>query len=87
MQKTCRGTAKNLTYSNLPVSTLHLPYHGKRIFLKYYTQCLERCMTKKGATKVAWSAVKRKYYKKNGIWVAFADDNDFDTTTTNSDTE
>ncbi|AKN80573.1 Cation transporter protein A [Perigonia lusca single nucleopolyhedrovirus] len=66
----------------LPKSTQHLPYNGKRIFLKFYNRGLKMTRSDVHATQLAWIAVKRKYYKHNGQWVPYADDNEFDTTTT-----
>ncbi|QHB21696.1 ChaB-2 [Artaxa digramma nucleopolyhedrovirus] len=71
----------NLTFNDLPLSTRHLPFHGKRIFLKFYTKSVSMHMSKSDACTVAWAAVKRKYYKNNNHqWIAYADDNEFDTT-------
>ncbi|ACO53481.1 chaB [Euproctis pseudoconspersa nucleopolyhedrovirus] len=75
-------------YNNLPPSTRRLPFHAKRIFLKFYTKSLSMRMSKEDAIKIAWSAVKRKYYKNNNRqWVAYVDDNEFDTTTSDDDDE
>ncbi|AGR56800.1 Chab-2 [Hemileuca sp. nucleopolyhedrovirus] len=75
-----------ITFSDLPKSTLSLPYHGKRIFLKFYTKSIQLCMSKKAASRIAWKAVKRKYYKTpNGTWKPYDDSNSFDTTCTSSD--
>jgi cation transport regulator ChaB len=73
----------NLT--ELPPSTRNLPYHGKRIFMKFFNRALKKYNSDKEATKVAWQAVKRKYYKHNDQWLSRPDANDEDTTTTSSD--
>ncbi|ADB84394.1 ChaB2 [Apocheima cinerarium nucleopolyhedrovirus] len=74
-----------VSMQNLPQSTQSLPFHGKRIFHKYYVKSLNMNISTNDAAKVAWSAVRRKYYKSGGLWVPFVDDNEFDTTSCSSD--
>ncbi|AKC91712.1 chaB2 [Lambdina fiscellaria nucleopolyhedrovirus] len=69
-----------MNFQNLPLSARQLPYNGKRIYIKFYNKTLKMCRFDEAAHNVAWTAVKRKYYKRKGQWVAFADANDYDTT-------
>lgn len=70
------------------VNSQSLPYHAKRIYIKFYERAKQIYGSDKIACRVAWSAVKRKYYQlRNGKWVPYADDNDFDTTTTDSESD
>nr|WUR10805.1 chaB3 [Calliteara abietis nucleopolyhedrovirus] len=76
-----------LNVFNLPKPVKLLPHQGQRIFVKFYTRATKMGICAEAAYKIAWSAVKRKYYKANGRWVPYTDDNDFDTTPSNSDDE
>lgn len=65
--------------------------------MKAFNNALKTYDTEEAAYRVAWAAVKRKYYKnKNGRWVSYANANSYDTTsssksdsstTTESDTD
>ncbi|AAG53795.1 unknown [Helicoverpa armigera nucleopolyhedrovirus] len=73
--------------SDLPSTVQHLPYHGKRIFLKVFNRAIETYRDESTAFRVAWSAVKRKYVKMGTRWVARADANEHDTTTDDDETD
>ncbi|AUV65374.1 ChaB-like [Alphabaculovirus myunipunctae] len=68
--------------TSLPTSTHNLPYNGKRIYLKFFNRAYEKYGNEATAAKIAWQAVKRKYYKRNDEWIVRADANEYDTTTT-----
>ncbi|AHH82627.1 ChaB2 [Buzura suppressaria nucleopolyhedrovirus] len=76
---------KLLTLQNLPQSVTHLPYHGKRIFIKFYNKSIDLDISPMGAYRIAWSAVRKKYYKHNSVWVPYANANDYDTTSSEDD--
>ncbi|AWW14402.1 ChaB2 [Hyposidra talaca nucleopolyhedrovirus] len=78
---------KLLTLQNLPQSVAHLPHHGKRIFLKFYNKSIDLDISPMGAYRIAWSAVRRKYYKRDGVWVPYANANDYDTTSSEDDND
>ncbi|AAL01826.1 unknown [Spodoptera litura nucleopolyhedrovirus] len=73
--------------SELPKSVDKLPYHGKRIFMKVFNSAHEQYGNEQSAFRAAWSAVKRKYIKRKGRWVARRDANDYDTTDTDTTTD
>ncbi|QWO71583.1 ChaB2 [Orgyia pseudotsugata single capsid nuclopolyhedrovirus] len=76
---------QSITISDLPRLTHTLPFHGRRIFLKFYNRGMRMGLSKQAANRVAWVAVKKKYYKIDGCWLPYADDNYFDTTSSDSD--
>ncbi|AXS67711.1 chaB-like protein [Cryptophlebia peltastica nucleopolyhedrovirus] len=71
--------------SELPSAVKRLPYNGRRIYMKFFNRAYKNYKSKVSANSIAWSAVKRKYYKKNYRWLAYTNDNDFDTTDTEND--
>jgi len=49
----------------------NLPHHAQEIFKEAFNASLEEYKNEETAFKVAWSAVKNKYYKdKDGNWTA-----------------
>ncbi|ABY65759.1 chaB2 [Orgyia leucostigma nucleopolyhedrovirus] len=76
---------KSINICDLPRLTSALPYHGKRIFFKFYNRGIRMGLSAESARRVAWVAVKRKYYKVDGCWLPYLDDNDFDTTDDDDD--
>lgn len=71
--------------TELPASTQVLPLEGKRIFMKFFNRAYEKYHSDAAAARIAWQAVKRKYIKVGGEWVARQDANDYDTTSTEED--
>lgn len=69
--------------SELPQSVQRLPYEAKRIFLKTFNSSIKYYRNEQTAFRIAWSSVKRKYYKSNsGLWISYSNANDYDTTST-----
>ncbi|AIU41285.1 chaB [Sucra jujuba nucleopolyhedrovirus] len=74
-----------VTFSSLPFTVQQLPYNGKRIFIKFYNKCIQLGMSKLAAYRIAWSAVRKKYYRSDDRWLPFTDANEYDTTSSESD--
>lgn len=54
----------------------HLPMHGQEIYRAAFNKAFEKYLDEKTAFKVAWSAVKKLYFKdQNDNWVSKQEEN------------
>ncbi len=59
------------TNADLPAPLRHaLPEHGQDIYRAAFNSAWEQYGDEETAHRVAWAAVKRKYRKAGGAWVA-----------------
>lgn len=68
----------------VPKRFQNLPYNGKRIFKKFYDRSLKKFKSDSVALKLAYCAVRKKYFCVNGKWKVRPDANDTDTTSIDS---
>ncbi|MDE2006379.1 MAG: ChaB family protein [Rhodospirillales bacterium] len=47
-----------------------LPTHAQEIYCAAFNNAWERVDSEAAAHRIAWAAVKRRYRKQDGVWVA-----------------